>query len=106
MMIPILRNFDLAIIKAPKEGLMGLTRDGKEVILHNGDMVSLKWLDERYANLLYLKGMLTPIKMRDLSKNPIDWSNRGKLKIRRSRKNRGKKNGTNLDNWLGVKLRG
>jgi len=96
----ILKNFDMAIIRAPKEGLMGLDRNGKEIVLNNGDLINIDLLDPVYAALLYNRGMLSPIKTKDPKELlKYDWKNRGKLKIRRSRKNRHIKN-LSLDKWL------
>jgi len=98
-MMPILRNFDLAIIKAPKEGIMGLNKDGKAIILRNGDMVSMSLLDEKFAELMFTRGMLKPI--RSCEPEQIKGIERSsKTKTRLSRKNRGRKNGMYLDKWL------
>jgi len=88
--------FDALIVKTPKEGIMGLTRDKKPIILHNGDMVSMKLLDEAFVRTLYLRGMATPIKIRE----PKPRQRIDQLKYRRSKKGRAKKN-TKLDKWLG-----
>jgi len=97
-MMSILKNFDIAIIKAPKEGIMGLDKNGRAIILRNNDMVSMSLLDEKFAELMFTRGMLHPIRSREPEQiRKIERPS--KPKTRRSRKNRGKNNGS-LSRWL------
>ena len=95
-MMSILKNFDIAIIKAPKEGIMGLDSKGGLIILRDGDMVSLKTLDEQFASLLYIRGMLKPYKINENIK-PKDSI----VYKKHNRKRRG--NRVSLDSWLNIK---
>jgi len=102
-MMPILKNFDVAIIKAPKEGIMGLDKNGRAIILRNNDMVSMSLLDEKFANLLYIKGMLKPAVINEdiRPENSTIYKN---MKRRKEKKrDRGRINGINLESWLKVR---
>ena len=94
-MMPILKNFDVAIIKAPKEGIMGLDKNGRAIILRNNDMVSMSLLDEKFAELMFTRGMLYPIRSRE-PEQIRKMERPGKPKTRRRK--RGKNN--NLSRWL------
>ena len=93
----ILKNFDVAIIKTPKEGIMGLNKDGKAIILRNGDMVSMSLLDKKFAEVMFMRGMLRPIATNDNTRP----ENR-KIKMR-ERKREKKRRRFRLDNWIKIK---
>lgn len=100
----IFTGFDACIIHAPKEGIMGLDINGNPIVLNDGDMISFNTLNRDFVSLLYVKGMLTPIKMPDVIK-PVTRRYE-KLKIKgRSRKNRHKNNHT-LDSWMFDRVNG
>ena len=105
-MMSILKNFDLAIIKAPKEGIMGLNKDGKAIILRNGDMVSMSLLDKKFAEVMFMRGMLRPIATNGNIKpeNTITYKMRKRRKEKR--RDRGRINGFRLDNWIDIKRNG
>jgi len=89
------KGFQAGIIRGPKEGIMGLTKDKKPIVLRNGDMVSLDILDKKFLELLIRRGMIMPIRIRDQIKvNKVE-----KLKYHRSKKGRAKKC-MSLDRWL------
>ena len=102
-MMPILKNFDVAIIKAPKEGIMGLDKNGRAIILRNNDMVSMSLLDEKFAELMFTRGMLKPVAINENIKpeNSTIYKN---MKRRKEKKcGRGRINGINLESWLKVR---
>jgi len=99
----LLDNFDLAIIKAPKEGIMGLDKNGNTIMLKKGDMVSMSLLDKKFAEVMFIRGMLRPIATNDNIKpeNTVTYKMRKGQKEKR--RDRGRVNGLKLDNWVRVK---
>jgi len=102
-MMSILKNFDVAIIKTPKEGIMGLNKDGKAIILRNGDMVSMSLLDKKFAEVMFMRGMLRPIATNDNIKPKDTITYKMRKRGREKRRDRGRINGFRLDNWIKVR---
>jgi len=100
--LSLINNFDTIILKTPKEGIMGLTKDKKPIILHNGDMISTNALDRQFLELLYVRGMIMLCRIVDTKdikpENSIVYKNRKRKKL--TRKYRGKNNGSNLMKWF------
>ena len=95
-MMSILKNFDVAIIKTPKEGIMGLDKNGRAIILRNNDMVSMSLLDEKFAELMFTRGMLHPIRSREPEQiRKIERPSKPKTRRRKRSKNNG-----DLNRWL------
>ncbi len=104
IVLKVLKGFDAGIVRAPK-GVMGLTKNGEYLVLRDGDMVSLKNLDEKFVSLLYLRGMLTPIKI-DYKMKKVDKNRHSKLKYNHLKKKNRASNHKTLDNWFGDRLDG
>ena len=99
----ILKNFDVAIIKAPKEGIMGLDKNGRAIILRNNDMVSMSLLDEKFAELMFTRGMLKPVAINENIKPENSTIYKGMKRRREKKRDRGRINGINLESWLKVR---
>jgi len=102
----ILKNFDVAIIKTPKEGIMGLNKDGKAIILRNGDMVSMSLLDKKFAELMFMRGMLRPIASNDNIRPENTTTYKMRKREKERKRDRGRMNGFKLDNWIKIKSSG
>ena len=105
-MMSILKNFDVAIIKTPKEGIMGLNKDGKAIILRNGDMVSMSLLDKKFAEVMFMRGMLRPIATNDNIKPKDTITYKMRKRRREKKRDRDRTNGFRLDNWIKIKSSG
>ena len=94
---------NIAIIKTPKEGIMGLNDKGDPIVLHNNDMVSLDLLDEKFKEVLMMRGMLRIYKARDPKDiKPEDSSmNKIRRKMKRVKKGKDKKAYFSLERWVG-----
>lgn len=45
----------------PKEGIMGLTREGELIIVHNNDMLSQGLVHPAFLDALLVRGMVMPV---------------------------------------------
>lgn len=76
--------FNAMIVKAPKEGLMGLDRNGNPIILHDGDMISLNAVDREFAKVLFIRRMAIGVRFSDRREVKSRWFRRKRLERQRS----------------------